>query len=95
MSGKRYESGRGSKDNSGSCYLDPLVRIISGIGDIGLFFAKIAFLLPWFLLTAKDWDENIGEWHQRKFGKPFINPNTSVSGPPPLTGSENNQSVRG
>jgi hypothetical protein len=26
MSEKRYNSGRGSKDNSGSCYLDPLVR---------------------------------------------------------------------
>jgi hypothetical protein len=52
--------------------LEILVRIYSNAGRFGFSLAKTAWLLPIFLITEDDPDENMLEWHIRKYGKSFF-----------------------
>ena len=49
--------------------LSPISRSFRDIGEVVIMIATFFVMIPLFALTAKNWDETMGEWHLRTFGK--------------------------
>ncbi|QTN32569.1 hypothetical protein HZ994_09570 [Akkermansiaceae bacterium] len=49
--------------------LSPISSAFRDIGEVVIMIATLFAMLPLFALTAKNWDETMGDWHLRTFGK--------------------------